>query len=386
MKKKLLIFIYSLAEGGAEKVASLLASDLCNEYDVHIALLENKIAYNIPSHIPIHVFTTQKSIFKKIINLFIVSKNLKSLNNTYHFDITLTMLNQPIIISVLSKLMGNPSKLIITEHTLQSLWRKNEAIFQWFKKIYLKFFYMQADVIITSSQGIKDDLLNNYHLPQKSIIPIYNPIDLTQINKLKNMPIASIESKQNDPYRIISAGSLNPIKNQSLLLQSFAKLSNPNKELLLLGIGPLKKNLEILAKNIDIENQFHMLGFVKNPYAYFQQSDIFVLTSSFEGFGNVIVEALACECVIISTDCPVGPREILAPNSHASTPISDIEFAEFGILTPLNSTIHLTYAIQYVINNPEIAKKYQNKAKIRAQDFDINKIITNYKIVLDSLH
>jgi len=101
-----------------------------------------------------------------------------------------------------------------------------------------------------------------------------------------------------------------------------------------------------------------MPGFVKNPYAYLQQSNIFVLTSTFEGFGNVIIEALACECVVISTDCPVGPREILAPNSQISSPISDIEFAEFGILTPLNSTTHLTYAMQYIIDNP---LKWENK-------------------------
>ena len=142
-------------------------------------------------------------------------------------------------------------------------------------------------------------------------------------------------------------------KNFELLIRAFAKVRQKiHAKLIIIGEGHLKNNLISLAKSFDLQGHFSFPGFVKNPYKFMANSSLVVLSSNYEGFGNVLVEAMACGTQVISTDCNSGPSEIL-------------ENGLWGTLVPVNDELELANAI---IDSLE--KKYYNVLK-RAKDFSI---------------
>lgn len=119
-----------------------------------------------------------------------------------------------------------------------------------------------------------------------------------------------------------------------------------------------------------------LLGRQSNPYKYISQADCFVFSSNYEGFPNVLLEALACGLPIISTDCMSGPREILAPNSEPSFQIKDnIEDAEYGVLTPVDDSEKLAAAMEMMMEDESLRDSYRSKARHRAKEFDKDRII-----------
>src|SRR5699024_12851263 len=92
------------------------------------------------------------------------------------------------------------------------------------------------------------------------------------------------------------------LKDQKTLIKAFANLNRKDTKLVIIGEGPKKLELQQLAKSLNILNQVHFLGWVDNPFPILRRSDVFVLTSKFEGFGNVLVEAMICETPVISSD------------------------------------------------------------------------------------
>ena len=136
-------------------------------------------------------------------------------------------------------------------------------------------------------------------------------------------------------------------------------------------------------ENLELTDKVYLLGKKENPFAYISKADCFVFASNHEGFPNVLVEALACGLPIISTDCQSGPREILAPDRDVNFQLKEeIELAEYGILTPIKNLDKLQEAMNLMINNESLRKKYQDKAKQRANDFRIDKIIKQYEEII----
>jgi glycosyltransferase involved in cell wall biosynthesis len=189
-------------------------------------------------------------------------------------------------------------------HTTLSYRLKQKKFFSRIKYLFkLKKLYNNKNLICVSN-GVKEDILNNLNIKPKTIQTIYNPFDIEEIQTLGNEKI-----DLNFDY-IINVAGLTKVKNQALLLKSFAKLDT-NLHLVLLGKGNQEKNLKQLSKKLKIENRVHFLGWQKNPYKYIKNAKLFVLSSNIEGFGNVIVESLILHTRVVSTNCPSGPNEIL---------------------------------------------------------------------------
>ena len=186
-------------------------------------------------------------------------------------------------------------------------------------------------------------------------------------------------SKNHKTFTFITVGTLYHVKNQELLLRSFAKLKNKDVRLVIVGDGELKDYLTQLSKQLGIENLVKFVGFTDNPFKYLGASDIFILSSNNEGLPNVIIEALACECPVISTDCISGPREILAPNSPIEFHLTNnIEFAEFGVLVPIKNEKLMAEAMESLLENKDLLRKYKKAAFDRAMFFDSKNSINSY--------
>ena len=152
----------------------------------------------------------------------------------------------------------------------------------------------------------------------------------------------------------------------------------------IIGDGELREYLSGYIVDENMQDNVFLLGKQTNPFKYLAQCDCFVFASNNEGFPNVLVEAMACGLPIISTDCKSGPREILAPNSEDILFMQKdkVEFAMYGILTPIKDVQKLREAIKLMISNSDIKAMYANKSLIRAREFDIETIITKYKDVI----
>ena len=139
----------------------------------------------------------------------------------------------------------------------------------------------------------------------------------------------------------MAAGRLKPQKNFSLLLRSFARVyQQRSARLIIFGEGEQRKALEDLIKSLDIDENVSLPGFTANPYAAFSHASLFVLSSDWEGLSNVIIEAMACGCPVVSTDCPSGPSEILEQGRYGElVPVNDSKALAEAIIRRLDKSI-----------------------------------------------
>nr|WP_281504606.1 glycosyltransferase [Chromohalobacter sarecensis] len=160
-------------------------------------------------------------------------------------------------------------------------------------------------------------------------------------------------------------GRLDVQKNQALLLSAFslAVKSVPDIKLVILGEGEEKNNLEKLASELGVKDSVDFVAFQDNPYPYYKAADLFVLSSDWEGFGNVIVEALACGTPVISTDCPGGPSTILANG-------------KYGVLVPCGDAERLSSEIVKHVSN--IGAWSSEELKVRANEFTVETVAKKY--------
>ncbi len=378
MKQKLSILIYSLASGGAERVVSLLLNKLSSRYNITLVLMNKIIFYSIPSNISIiyleKSFSDEYGIYK-LFKLPILSWKYKKICKENDIDVSLSFMNRPNYINTLSKLFKNKAKIVISERAMPSIQHKN-GIQGFVNRMMIKLFYPLADIVTSNSQGNAFDLKKNFFI--KKVITINNPCDFNLMDKLSNKDLCLDKRK----FKFITIGRLDRGKNHKLLIESMRKV---DAILYIIGDGLLKDELSNLIKEYKLEKKVFLLGLKENIYTYLSKCDCFLFSSNYEGFPNVILEALSSGLAVISTDCKSGPREILAPLTDNFFQIKDtIELAEYGILTPINDEKNLLKAMNLIIKDKKLLHSYIKKAIIRAKDFATDKIVNQYRKVIES--
>jgi glycosyltransferase involved in cell wall biosynthesis len=256
----------------------------------------------------------------------------------------------------LVKIINRKVKLIIWEHSPPSITPMSS---NWKYKISSSLLYRHADKIVAVSNGVRDDLIKFTYGLKDKIIRIYNPIKPPHhLIKIKEYNIENIQ--------IISIGRLSKEKNIELLLHSYALTINKIKtKLLIVGDGDQRNNLMKISKLLNLDQHVKFYGYSDNVYELISQSDLLVMSSNFEGFGNVIVEALYCGLSIVSTDCKTGPREILNNN-------------EYGSLVPINGAQEMSDAIVKELKNP----RPKEKQMARAEQFLPSKIVLEFLSII----
>ena len=377
--KKILFIIPSLSEGGAERVVATLSRSLSSKYDVNIAVFSSKrIDYEYKGElIDLEIPKSQNRLIKD----FKALRKIKKIKKNIEPDVSISFLPEPNLINVLSR--TEKEKTIISVRNMFSrVIRRSKIPLLRFSKPIFKSIYKKADKVISTSDGVKEDLIKNFGMPKDKIKTIYNPCDIEEIKKKsKEKRILEREKEIFEKPTIINVGSLTEQKGQWHLIRSFKKVKEeiPEAQLVILGEGNLKEYLDELKRDMSLEDNVHLLGFKQNPFKYMKKSDSFVLSSVYEGLGNVIIESLACGTPVISTDCKSGPREILAPNTKIRKNIENIEKAEYGILVPPKNSEDLAEALLELIDNKEKRKKMGREGrKIIEKKFDIKDITEKY--------
>lgn len=384
---KVAVFIYSLGRGGAEKVALEITKGLKEreDWEIELVLIHDRIGYPLPSGVNVHILQKKEpaTLVGKVFSSIALAKTFASFCRERQVDSVLAILGRPNLISILSKYFGNKARIVLSEHTSQTLWRRDEVALTWLKRQFLSRVYNRSDQVVCVSKRIKHDLESHFGVRASLLEVIYNPFDLTRIQEMADQE-SGTEPNRDGKIIFITAGTLYPVKNHGMLIEAFSRLEKENAELWILGDGEMRGDLEELIRKYRLEQRVHLLGFRDNPYCYMKAADVFVLSSNNEGLPNVLIEALACGCTVVSTDCVSGPREILAPASDFLYQMdAGMEEAEYGILTPVKNTEMLAKAMKYLLDYPEVASRYRSKAKERVEEFG-DGIIEKYSRVLAS--
>jgi glycosyltransferase involved in cell wall biosynthesis len=260
-------------------------------------------------------------------------------------------------------------KLIITErnHMIRVV-QHSRSIKERFRPLAVRLLYPYADQIIAVSHGVGESITAVNRLIFNKIHVIYNPFDIQDLQRQASLPADHPWLQQKNIPVIVAAGRLSKQKDVPTLLRAFVQLrSRMPARLIILGEGEERQALTLLIDQLGIAEYVSMPGFVDNPYAYMLRADLFVLSSAWEGFANVLVEALACGTRVVSTDCPGGPAEIL-------------EGGRFGRLVPVGDPSALASAIMQSMQAPFSAEIL----RARAKDFAFDQIIPQYLEALRS--
>ena len=378
--KKVCILINAMAGGGAERAIAQVAQQIDpNKYALHFVFLEDIQAYSIDPKIPQTILCKGKrSLLWMPMALWRFGRWLKQ----HQPDIILSSLTRAHLLSILSKVAYPQGKRIISEQTDTYAAYTSRPVFS----ALLKYLFSFADGAHFVSKGIEWSWRTYGHFRQPSQV-IFNPIDLERIQEASQEDLPEDAQEFFDSKVIVHAGRLVPQKNQMLLLEAFALLPEDYR-LAILGEGPLEKSLRDKAEALGLGERVRFFGFQENPYAYFTRSEFMVLSSDFEGFGNVLIEAMACGLPVVSTDCPSGPREVLAPETAFSEhlqPGQGNELAEYGVLVPMADAQGLAQAMKSLSEDKALLQNYGQKSKERAKDFALDKITREYEVLLAGL-
>lgn len=335
-KERLALFLPGLYEGGAERIMLNLAKGMsARGYAIDLVLARAEGAYmpQIPDTVRLidlnapRVLSSVPALVK-----YLKRERPKAL---------LSAMFANVIALWARRLCSIPGRLVITEHNTLSSVVKNTNDLRW--KLYpamAGWFYPWADNIIAVSNYIADDLTRVAKLPHDLIQVIYNPI-VTQ--DLLEKSEASFEDpwytdSETSPV-VLAIGRLTDQKGFDVLIRAFSFVrKNRPARLMILGEGENRSALQSLVKNLGLEQDVKLMGFVQNPYPYLSHAALFVLPSRWEGLPTVLVEAMYLDIPIIATDCPGGSREILKDG-------------QYGRLVPVDAPLLLAEAIEAAMDD-----------------------------------
>jgi glycosyltransferase involved in cell wall biosynthesis len=226
-----------------------------------------------------------------------------------------------------------------------------------------RFFYAWTDAIIAVSQGTADDIARLSGIGPERIFTIYNPVVApTLVRRMKEHLEHPWFTPGNLPV-VLAVGRLAPQKDIPTLLKAFARVRAVREaQLMILGEGKERDHLESLARKLNIADNVDFPGYVTNPLPYMARAAVFVLSSAWEGLPGVLIEALACGCPVVSTDCPSGPAEIL-------------EHGQYGLLVPVGDDRALANAILSVLTTPPDREPLRERAAMFSLDRAVNQYL-----------
>lgn len=229
--------------------------------------------------------------------------------------------------------------------------------------------YRSADAVIAISAGSSRFVRTLAGLPENGVTTIFNPIDSVGIERLAAAPLPHPWLQDRCVPVVLVVCKLKPQKDLPTLIHAFAQArSLRTLRLLVLGEGELQPELERLVHQLGLANDVAFEGFVANPFAYMARASVLVLSSAWEGLSNVLLEALACGCPVVSTDCPSGPREIL-------------DDGRYGKLVPVGDAATLAEAMLAVLDQPA----EPDRLRARARTFSVSAAAERYLGLIEAV-
>jgi glycosyltransferase involved in cell wall biosynthesis len=258
------------------------------------------------------------------------------------------------------RLAGVSTRIVVSERNIVSVRARasREARMRELPRV-LAHFYPEADVVTAVSDGVADDVAAVTGIARAKIHTTYSPIVTPQLRSQAAAAPTHPWFAESGPPVVLAVGKLKPQKDFETLLEAFSRVRKQRPcRLLLLGRGPLEARLRARAEALGVAADVEFGGFVANPFPLMARAGVFVLSSAWEGLPSVLVQAMACGCPVVSTDCPAGPAEIL-------------EGGRLAPLVPVGDAAALAHAIEGVLaQRPPTAA-----LRARAEDFALDPVL-----------
>ena len=342
-------------------------------------LISNFLAKNRNNIVVITISNKSKKFFSKNIKFITFESNFfEKINKRFKFILSLFLLTKEVLINknslvvsfqanvycgLLSKLLG--FKLIIRSNTSPDGWSKNVI-----KKLIYKLSFNAANKVIVNSNEFKKRIKKNLNINADCI---YNPLNKKEIINLSKKSI-NFNFFCKNYLNVINVGRLEDQKDQMTLLKSinFLKKKRVKIKLLIIGNGSMEKKLKNYIYENNLDKTVKILHNISNPFPYFVKSDLFILSSIFEGLPNVLLEALTLKKFVISTNCFTGPSEILLKGKG-------------GILVPINDYKNLANKIIFFNKNKKNLNKKLLFARKNLERFDLKRNLRKFSRLIDKI-
>ena len=364
---RIILVSSSLACGGAERAVVLLAEAFSKKgYKVSVVTLYGIETdfYKLPDgvdRLALDVagesITVIHALWNNIYRIWVLRRKVREIDP----DVVISFLDQTSILTLISLTKTSYPVLVSEQNNPCMSYIYSGRLWEKLRRLT----YPNAAMVISTSKGV-DDYFD--WLPKTKKAVIYNPLapindDLNTTNLIKG-------ADQNKKW-IVAMGRLIYQKGFDILLSAFQKIANrhSNWQLLILGEGELRLELENLRENLGLTDRVLFPGSISNPFPILKKSKLFVLSSRFEGFGNVLIEAMACGLPVISTDCPSGPREIIRHEVD-------------GILVPNENVEALAAAMERLMSDEQELQRLATHAPQVTERFSLEKATENWEAVI----
>lgn len=362
------VFLPALAGGGAERAMMHLAQGFAErglKTDLVVAEAEGAYLSKIPAGVRLVDLQARSPV--------VVSKTfaLRHYLQRERPQALFSALDIASSATLARRLAGVPTQVVMCVQTnLSQQFRDHQPhTFGRVRPQLVRLMYPWSDALVAASAGVAADVAQMAHIPQERVRVIYNPVVTPEVVAKTQEPVDHPWFAPGEPPVLLGVGRLVSQKDFPTLIRAFALVRQERPaRLMILGEGQDRPQLEALVRSLNLEADVALPGFAENPYAYMAQASVFVLSSIFEGFGNVVAEALAAGTPVVSTDCESGPAEIL-------------ENGRYGRLTPTRDPEAIARAVLQTLDEP------RNSPELiaRAQSFSVANITDQYLQVLGEL-
>ncbi len=341
------IFLPNLNGGGAERAMLHLAEGFAErgiKTDLVLAEAEGDYLELVPSSVRI---VDLKSTFPVVVSKTVALKRyLQHENPTVIFS-ALDIISSALWAKKWARQVTVPTKVVMCVQTYLSgqFQHDQHHVAAYIRACLVRWLYPKSDGLVAASWGTAKDLAHLTALPLDRIQVIYNPVVTRDVIRKSQESLDHPWFLPEEPPVVLGVGRLVGQKDFFTLIRAFQHVRQQRRvRLVILGEGEDRPRLETLIRELKLEQDVALLGFVENPYVYMANSAVFVLSSHYEGFGNVVAEAMAVGTPIVATDCPSGPAEILENGKYGElVPIADPDAMSTAILDtlvhPVNSEI-----------------------------------------------
>lgn len=356
--KKISILLPDLRSGGVERIRLVLATEFSElGYDVEFVLMQAKgelidEAQSMFSVVDLGA-TRVRQVPVKLAGY--LQKNRPS-------ALLVAMWPLTVIAPIVARFPGCKCLVLVSEHCSLGLqYREWGYVHRLMLRSSMALGYRFADARVGVSAGVVRELAFLSGLNLEAFNVIHNPAPPRAGPSDEAIKDAEALWAVPPGGRVVTVGTMKAEKNHPLLLHAFSRLDRPYARLMLVGDGAERNALVSLVDELDIADKVIFIGFQADPTVFYQTADLFVLASDYEGFGNVIVEAMACGTPVVSTDCPSGPAEIL-------------DGGRYGRLVPVGNVEAMAGAIAESLDRP----LSEEQLKARASSFDPAKAAAAY--------
>ncbi|MET0251508.1 MAG: glycosyltransferase [Novosphingobium sp.] len=228
--------------------------------------------------------------------------------------------------------------------------------------------YRSADRVLTISSALAGDISGDLGLDPDRVAMIHNPVAIDQIRRLAGEPLPDAPRR---PF-VLTAGRMEVQKAHDVLLRAFAASAPATHDLVILGEGSQRAELNALAEALGLAGRVRFPGFVGNPFAWMAACDLFVLPSRWEGFGSALAEAQAAGAAVLATDCRYGPGEI-------------VEHGTSGWLVPVDDEPALAQAMQTLLDDEALRRRLAAGGGHSVERFRLEAILARYGALFDEV-